>query len=119
MKYFRPKRIGELMRTQLAMFFARELEFEGSLVTITEVIVSEDLDHAKVKVSVLPTEKAVAVLGALQKMRGHYQHELHHAMNIRPMPQIEFAIDMGPTHAAIIEKDLLSVYDNGQEKNAE
>ncbi len=107
MKYFRPQRVSQLIREQLASMFVRELEFEGALVTVTDVVVSDDLEHAKIKISIFPTADTEKILRTMQKMRGHYQHELNYKLNIRPMPEINFVADYGPTNAAIVEKNLL------------
>ncbi len=109
MKYHRKERIGELIRDELSNFFLRELEFPGKVLTVTTVEVSGDLNHAKVKVSILPSGGEEDILKKLIKMRGHFQHLLNYKMNIRPMPEIRFEIDHGLEKAAVLEKDFIKI----------
>ncbi|MDO8585120.1 MAG: 30S ribosome-binding factor RbfA [bacterium] len=109
MKFHRKERIAELIRDELSNFFLRELEFSGKVLTITTVEVSGDLNHAKVKVSILPSGGEEDILKKLIKMRGHFQHLLNYKMNIRPMPEIRFEIDHGLEKAAVLEKDFIQI----------
>src|SRR5690242_10840466 len=105
---FRDLRMGQLIRDELAAYILKTLEFEqGAFVTLTEVEVNKKLDHAKVRISVIPSEEALNVLKKLKSERGRLQHFLNHKLNIKPMPQIEFEIDRGPENAANVEKALL------------
>ncbi len=109
MKHHRPERMGQLIRDEISNMILRELEFDKSLVTVTYVEVSKDLEHAKVKVSVIPEGDENAVIKVLKKFRKHFQFELIRKLNLRPLPEIDFAIDHGLERAAIIEKDLLDI----------
>jgi ribosome-binding factor A len=109
----RPERMSHLLRKELGEMLLREFEFTGALITLTEVVVSADLEHAKAKISVMPHKNEKPVLSALQKMTGHFQHELNHKLNFKPMPRLMFALDEGPERAAAIEKDLLEIEKSG------
>ena len=86
----------------------REIEFPaGALATVTDVLIDKKLDYARVKVSVLPSEKSAGVLAALEANAGHLQHLLMKKINIKPMPRIAFEIDYGYENAAEVEKQLL------------
>jgi ribosome-binding factor A len=104
---FRPLRVANLLRDELGMMIARELEFPGALVTITEVEVKKKMDVANILVSVLPSEKSDEALRILQASRGELQYKLVRKLNIKPMPQFIFSIDHGPENAAAVEKALL------------
>ncbi|OGY62865.1 MAG: ribosome-binding factor A [Candidatus Harrisonbacteria bacterium RIFCSPHIGHO2_01_FULL_44_13] len=108
MKYFRAQRVSSLIRDELNKLLLRYVEIPEALTTITDVAVSKDLDRAVVKFSVLPSEKAERVLKILNKARGNLQYRLLRKINIKPMPQIAFEIDYGPTKAASIEKALMN-----------
>jgi ribosome-binding factor A len=108
MKY-RDLRLGQLIRDELAPYILKTVEFENdAFVTLTEVEVTKKLDHAKVRISVIPSAEAVTALKKLKNERGRLQHFLNHKLNIKPMPLIEFEIDRWPENAANVEKALLS-----------
>ncbi len=107
MRFFRPQRMNSLIRDELSKLIMRELEFTGALVTITDVEVNEEMEHAVVNVSVLPSEKSEKVLEILNNHKKDLQFKLHRKLNIRPIPEIAFKIDFGLKNAATIEKALL------------
>lgn len=104
---FRPLRVANLLRDELGMMIARELEFPGALITITDIDVNKKLEIAHVMVSVLPSNKSAEALKILQAAKGELQYKLVRKLNIKPMPQLHFAIDHGPENAAAVEKALL------------
>lgn len=101
--------MSHLLRKELGEMLLREFEFAGALITLTEVVVSADLEHAKAKISVMPHKSEKPALSALQKMTGYFQHQLNHKLNFKPMPRLMFALDEGLERAAAIEKDLLGI----------
>jgi ribosome-binding factor A len=108
MRFFRSQRVSKLIREQLSGLILREVDIPvGALATITEVEVDKKLEHAKVKVSVLPSERADAVMHALDRNAGKLQHLLTEKINIKPMPRIAFALDRGYENAAQVEKRLM------------
>jgi len=104
---YRPLRSGNLIRDELAVMIEKDLEFNGALVTITEVEVDKKLETAKVFVSVIPSSSAKEALEILKAAQGELQHQLLKKINIKPMPRIYFEIDHGPENAAKIEKIIL------------
>ncbi len=104
----RPERVSSVLREELNTLLLRELETPGALITVTGAEVSSDLAHAKIRVSVYPSEKAAEALATLERRRREFQHLLLRKMNIKPMPRISFVIDRGPEKAAAVEKSLLS-----------
>lgn len=106
---FRPERVRSLIKQLLSLILLKEVEINGVLITLTDVeIKNKDLQIAKVRVSVIPTERSKDVLKILKLKRGYFQHLLNTKMNIKPMPRIEFEIDYGPEKAAGVEKALLN-----------
>ena len=103
----RPERVAKLIQEELAAMFARELEFPGALVTVSDVEVSKKLDAACVKIGVVPPYKAAAVQEAVNKARAELQFSLTRKLNIKPMPHVRFEIDRGLENAAAVEKKLL------------
>ncbi len=107
MRFFRFQRVSTLIREELSEIIEREMEFPGALATITEVEVGKKLDHAEVRVSVIPSKSGDAVLKELGRAAGRLQHLLVKKINIKPMPRISFSLDHGPENAAQVEKALL------------
>ncbi len=107
MKLHRKQRMEQLIRDALAAMILRELEFDNTLLTLTEVEVSSDLKHAKIKVSVIPGNQADHVVEILNKRKPHLQYELLKKLNIIPLPEIHFIVDHGLENAAAVEKNLL------------
>ena len=102
--YPRKTRVSELIRTELAKLILRDVELSGGIITVMDVDVTDKLDYARVKVSVLPSSKAKEALGLLQGAAGHLQHDLLRKINIKPMPYLQFMIDEGAEAAAKLEK---------------
>lgn len=71
----------------------REFDFEGAIVTISEVEIGEDLDRANVKLSIIPFEKEPEMYKMIEARKKELQHKLLKKMNVRPMPQIHFMIE--------------------------
>lgn len=113
MRFFRPQRVGSLIREELGKIFERELEFPDALVTITDVEVNSKLEAAIVNFSVLPSEKSERILEILNKLKRNLQFKMNRKLNIRPMPELVFKIDYGLKNAADVEKALL---EGGQDK---
>lgn len=90
MKTFRNLRIASLVQQKLAGLLIEECSFENALVTIIGVEVDGDLKEAKIKIGVMPKEKAGEAMLYLVKMRRVLQFKLGRIMNIRPMPRIRF-----------------------------
>jgi ribosome-binding factor A len=89
----RQLRVNELLRRELSAIVARELNFEGTLVTINEVDVSPDLKSAHVFVSVLRTEAGAGVLDKLEAHRVVLQSELGRHLTMKYTPHLLFHLD--------------------------
>jgi ribosome-binding factor A len=107
MKFFRSERVGSVIQEELGKMIIREVELSGGIVTVVDVAVDKNMEHARVGVSVIPASLEAVALRVLNMKIGEFQHALNRKMRIRPMPLISFFIDHGYEHAAIIEKKLL------------
>jgi ribosome-binding factor A len=107
--YQRHERVESLVRDQLNDLILRELEFGGALVTVTEVEVQKDLDYANIKVSVIPSDKSAEAVKLLDQNKKRLGHLLLRKINIKPMPELRFLIDVGMEKAAEVEKALLKI----------
>lgn len=100
----RTEQVEAMIQQKLGDIFAREVEFpEGTLGTITKVVVPPDLQKALVHISVLPFDKANAVLKRLKGQKGHIQRELHKEIVMKVSPKLEFLLDGTQEHVSQLE----------------
>lgn len=114
MPYQRHQRMESLIQSELNKIILRALEFEGALVTVTGVTVQKDLDYAEILVSVMPNEKGAEILKQFEKNRALLKHLLLKKINIKPMPELRFKLDLGMEKAAEVEKALIEIERKGK-----
>jgi ribosome-binding factor A len=103
MRLFRPERIGSVIQEEIAQMIVRDVEVPGGLITVIGVDVDKKIEHARVRVSILPPSFEAAALRKLNMRIGEFQHALNRKMGIRPMPLISFLIDRGNENAARVD----------------
>ena len=86
-------RVNELLKRELSGIIAREMSFEGALVTINHVDVSTDLKNAHVFVSVLGSDLGENVMSKLASHRATLQAELARHVTIKYTPHLIFHLD--------------------------
>lgn len=91
----RLERINQLLKKQIGEIFLREINFNDALVTITDVLVSGNLQEAKIRITVLPENQEKKVLDILFRNIFDIQQVLNRKLNMRPVPKIIFEIDRG------------------------
>jgi ribosome-binding factor A len=90
----RARRVGDQIQRELSQLIRTELKDPRvRLVTVTEVQVTRDLEHAKVFVSVLGSDDASAAVAALNHAAGHLRRLLGREMRLRVVPELQFAED--------------------------
>jgi ribosome-binding factor A len=107
----RPEQVAGTIRQVIADALARELrDPRVGLVTVTGVLVTNDLSHARVMVSVPgdDAEKAKAMQG-LQSAAGFLRSRAARSLTTRTVPELHFELDKGFEHAARIEELLQSI----------
>lgn len=104
---YRSLRLANLIRDELAELFLRTQDFNGALVTITDITIDPKLGSAHVGISVLPETAADHITKQLNKSAGELQFAIVRKINIKPMPRISFFHDRGPENSATVEKRLL------------
>ncbi len=93
MRPYRNLKIANLIQHELSMLLVRDFSFDGTLVTVTDVAVDEDLLHAHVKLGIIPETNGPEVFEVIKGRRRELHHFLLKKLNIRPMPHLEFKID--------------------------
>ena len=86
-------RVNEVIKRELSGIIAREITFEGSLVSINHVDVSADLKSAHVFVSVLGSESGQSVMNKLEEHRPALQSELAGRVTMKFTPHLLFHLD--------------------------
>lgn len=103
-------KLNALMRDTLAKILEEELDVPGTpLVTVMGAEVSHTLEHALIKISVLPLTQEKAVMAELKKRVYDIQQIVNKTLFMRPVPKIRFEIDTTEERAARIEKLLEEV----------
>ena len=86
-------RVNEVVKRELSGIIAREITFEGALVSINQVEVAWDLKNAHVFVSVLGSESAQSVMNQLEEHRPALQSELARRVTMKFTPHLLFHLD--------------------------
>lgn len=91
----RTLRLNELVKRKLSVIIQREYPItQMGLVTLSRVIVSKDLQHARVFFTALGgREKEQRVLKRLRHDQPHLRYLLAHEIRLRYTPELIFAID--------------------------
>jgi len=104
----RPERVAEVVRQTVAEFLtgtARDPRI--GFVTVTGVLVSSDLQHARVRVSVMAVEEEKArSLEGLASAAGYLRNRLAETLPLRIAPELTFELDRGIEHAQQIDRVL-------------
>src|SRR6202030_3722283 len=86
-------RVNEVVKRELSGILAREISFEGALITINHVDVNSDLKSAHVFVSVLGPDKTESVMKKLEEHRSAFQSELARRVTMKFTPHLLFHLD--------------------------
>ena len=103
--------MAETLRQVITDALAREVrDPRVGFVTVTGVLVSNDLSHARVMVSAPGEEadKARAIEG-LQSAAGFLRSRAARALTTRTVPELHFELDRGLEHAARINELLNTI----------
>ncbi len=90
----------------------------SSMTTITQVEVTNDLKHAKLRVSVYESDEQVRkdAVEALNHAAGFIARELGHRMQIRRLPALKFVLDTSIEYSVHIAKILDTLHTPNKEK---
>jgi len=113
----RPEQVAETLRQVIAETLGREVrDPRVGFVTVTAVLVTNDLSHARVMVSV-PGEEAdkTRALDGLQSAAGFLRTRAARALTTRGVPELHFELDKGLEHAARINELLAGIRREAQD----
>ena len=94
----RVSRVAASIKREISQMLMQEIKDDRvgtGMVSVTEVIVSGDLQHAKIFVSIYGSEEAKATtLEGLASAKGYVRSELGRRMRLRRTPEISFLHDL-------------------------
>jgi ribosome-binding factor A len=93
----RVSRVAELIKREVSQMLIHGVKDErvgSGMVSITDVAVSGDLQHAKIFVSIYGTDEArAAAMAGLRSAAGYVRGQLGHRVNLRRTPEVVFIED--------------------------
>jgi len=93
-EYKRTNRIGDQIKMEVADILTRKTRDPRiGFVTVTSVEVSDDLQHAKIFVTVQKDQDAKQAFMGLKKAAGFIRAELSRRLQLRRVPEISFLPD--------------------------
>ena len=113
----RPEQVAETLRQVIAEALTREVrDPRVGFVTLTGVLVTNDLSHARIMVTV-PGEEAdkIRALEGLQSAAGFLRSRAARTLTTRSVPELHFELDRGLEHAARIGELLNDIRREGQD----
>ena len=115
----RVEKLAALLKREVSELLVngvRDERIHQTMITITNVEVSGDLQHAKIFVSLFGEEqKKAEVLVCLEESKGFIRRELARRLQMRRSPDLIFKIDQGMSKGSAV-LDLLTSLD-AQRKN--
>ncbi len=102
----RPEQVAETLRQVVTDALARDVrDPRVGFVTVTGVLVTNELSHARVMVSVPGDEAAKQrALEGLESASGFLRSRVARALTTRTVPELHFELDRGLQHAARINE---------------
>jgi len=91
----RQQRINQLLRDEIDKLLRHEADDPvlASMISITDVEVTQDLQKAKVYVSFLDDELEKEIMQRLRKAARYFRREIAERVNLRHTPELEFVYD--------------------------
>ncbi|MCL6637400.1 MAG: 30S ribosome-binding factor RbfA [Alicyclobacillus sp.] len=113
MSRIRTQRVAEQMKKEIAALLRTEVKDPRlGFATVTRVELANDLQHAKVFVSVLGDDQAKKqTLDVLSRTAGYLRGEISRRLHMRLAPELVFKLDESGAYSAHIEAVLKQLHD--------
>ena len=89
----RLEKVNEVMKREIGTFVQKEYEWPGTIVSILDVEVTEDLKEGRVWVGVVGRMHPDQVLDKLNRHRGDIQRAVSRRVTLRNTPRLTFKHD--------------------------
>lgn len=86
-------KVNELMKREIGTFVQREFEWPGTIVSILDVEITEDLKEGRVWVGVVGRMAPAQVIDKLSRKRGDIQRAISKRVILRNTPKLTFRHD--------------------------
>lgn len=104
----RIQKINELIRKHVDDILLKNLSLkDGIFITIAKVDTTPDLRYTRVSLSIFPEHEISYVVKTLEQEIYKIQGYLNKKLHMKPLPKIEFKVDMTESKADEIEKLLM------------
>ena len=115
LQYKRADRFGDLIQREISDILHRQIKDPRiGFCTVMRVDVSDDLRHAKIRVSIMGTEsQQKSTLAGLKSATGFIRREIGNRIALRHTPEIVFVLDRSVDHSIRIAQ----LIEEGQEEN--
>lgn len=102
----RQKRVSELIKREISVILQQDIQDPRiGFVTVTKVIVTQDIKHAKVLVSIFGDDTAKKTsMEAITRSLGKIKQMLASRVKLRYMPTIQFQLDTSIEYSAHINE---------------
>ncbi len=116
MRFKRSDKVGDQIRAEISDILLKELKDPRiGFITITKVVVSDDLRTAKIYYSVFGKEQEKEESNkGLESAKGYIKRELGRRMRLKYMPEIAFMFDDSLEYGEHIEELLRDVKYTGE-----
>src|SRR3954468_13783057 len=107
----RQQRLNQLLRDEIDKLLRHETDdpLLATMISVTDVEVTQDLQKAKVYVSFLDDEHESEIMKRLRRAAHFFRRELAEQLNLRHTPQLEFVYDPSIARGARVLALLRSV----------
>lgn len=89
----RKEKIGSVLQHEIGALLSRDFNFNGALVTVLAVEVSDDLLSAAVKLGIIPYEQGPLVFERINNEKRVIERALVRKLPFRPVPHLHFKIE--------------------------
>lgn len=109
------KRIASLVKEEVSRLIVEEVQdFVPTLITVTRVEVSKNLQTAYVYLTLLDKKHKQTILNKLEQKSGYLRKSIASVTKLKYNPKLIFSYDVGREHKEKIDKILDKIKKNGE-----
>jgi ribosome-binding factor A len=110
----RAQRVADQIQAELSDIIRRRLKDPRcGFLTLTSVLVSNDLREAQVFVSALGDDELTRTMETLERAKGFLRHELGRRVRMRYLPELHFRVDRSAEYGRRVEEILKELHESG------